>query len=447
MRSKSFSIGAMMLVAVWVPIACMAQTPPSLQDHLEARAAEWPDGLHAFYKERNFAPAWIGNADALKQAEELLAVVQASEQDGLVPDNYDAETLIAEVHRLQRGSQADAVHWLDLELNLTSVVFRYVSDLSQGHVSPSTLHAGWAETRRIGLLTCVQEVVASPNLAEALKRVRPPYTGYTLLQGALAQYRQMQMAGGWPALHLEGTLRLGDRHATVSLLRRRLAVTEDSLVAFSGEPDLFDEALEGVVLAFQRRHGLEADGIVGPQTLGALNVPVEERIQQIEYSLERWRWLPQPPDAQYLLVNTAGGRLSVFEKGKEVLAMKVIVGKPRTSTPLFHGKIEGVVLAPYWYVPASIVRNEIRPRLKRDPGYLARHDMHWMANGQLRQDPGPRNPLGRLKFIFSNRYSVGLHDTSEPHLFERSDCMFSHGCIRLEKPIELALYTLRGDTL
>ncbi|HMB94380.1 MAG TPA: L,D-transpeptidase family protein [Rhodothermales bacterium] len=430
-----------------MPHLCVAQTDAALQGRIEARVAALPEGLAAFYQERGFAPLWTESPEGWQRAEVLLDVLQHAEQEGLMPEVYGAEALAAQVRAWSPGNREDPVRQANLELTLSIALFRYVAHLAQGRVPPATLHTGWAGTQRDDeVLALVRGVVTSTPMTEALDQLSPPYAGYQALRAALAHYRQIQAADGWATVHLDGTLRLGDRGATVPRLRRRLAVTEDSVIVPLDDPDLFDETLEGTVRAFQKRHGLEVDGIVGPQTLAALNVPVEARIRQIEYSLERWRWLPHLPDAQHILVNVAGGRLHVVDEGQEVLTMKVIVGKPSTPTPLFHSEIQGVVLAPYWYVPASITRHEILPWLKRDPGYLARHDMRWMPGGQLRQDPGPRNPLGRLKFIFPNRYSVGLHDTSEPHLFARSACAFSHGCMRLEKPIELALYTLRRDT-
>lgn len=432
-----------LLAACWVVSACAAQDA-ALQARLEARAGELVSTVSAFYAARGYAPVWTGSPAALARADTLVYVLHTADRDGLRPASYDAARLTKQVQAMRQGQAVDAV---GLEVRLSEALVRYVAHLTRGRVAPAALHAGWAPTRATpDLATAVQHVVASASLADALGALAPPYAGYRTLREALAHYRRLAQDGGWPALELDGLLAFGDRGDAVERLHRRLAITEAGVPMAADRLRMFGVATEAAVRAFQRRHGLEPDGIVGPQTRTALNVPVEVRIAQIETSLERWRWLPRPPEAQYLLVNSAGGRLAVVDEGRAVLAMDVIVGAPRTPTPLFHSAVEKVVLAPSWYIPASIAKAEILPRLRRDPGYLNRQGIRRLPGGGLRQEPGPRNPLGRLKFIAPNPFSIGLHDTPARHLFGRTDCAFSHGCIRLEKPVELATFMLRNDT-
>jgi murein L,D-transpeptidase YcbB/YkuD len=202
--------------------------------------------------------------------------------------------------------------------------------------------------------------------------------------------------------------------------------------------------LEQAVRHAQTRHGLVVDGIVGPATRAALNVTAADRARQIALNMERWRWLPADLGPSHLHINAAGMWLDVVEDGERIERLRVIVGTRRTPTPGFSSRITHVVLNPFWYVPESIARTEIWPQVARDSGYLARHHMRVLPNGQIRQDPGPDNPLGPVKFIFENPYGVRLHGTSAPALFDEASRAFSHGCIRVEEPLRVAARMLRG---
>jgi murein L,D-transpeptidase YcbB/YkuD len=232
---------------------------------------------------------------------------------------------------------------------------------------------------------------------------------------------------------------------------------------------VFDEDLDTGVRHFQRRHGLDVDGVVGPATLSALNASADERVRRIEVNMERWRWLPQDLGRRYVIVNIANFELDVVEAEQEVMTMRVIVGRDYRRTPVFSGKMTYIVLSPYWHVPPSLAVKDILPQVRSDPGYLSRKGFKvfqgWGAdtkeidpgsvdwskvtgtnfNYRFRQDPGPVNALGRVKFMLPNKFDVYLHDTPSPDLFEKSARAFSSGCIRIEKPIELVEYVLRGD--
>ena len=251
-------------------------------------------------------------------------------------------------------------------------------------------------------------------------------------------------------------------------LRERLAVTGE----WSGGPgsgETFDEALVEAVKRFQRRHGLETDGIVGAGTLAELNVPVERRIRTIEMNLERWRWVDHDLGERYLLVDIAGFTLESVREREIVLEMPVIVGKHHHETPVFHDRIKYLEFNPYWNITPSIARHEMLPKLRQDPGYLDARDIRlfsgWGADARpldpraidwsrvsgqqiarykLRQEPGPKNALGTVKFMFPNKYSVYLHDTPNHRLFDASERAFSHGCVRVSDPLTLALHVLEG---
>lgn len=227
-------------------------------------------------------------------------------------------------------------------------------------------------------------------------------------------------AGGWPSLEGAPALELDRRHPAVVVLRQRLKVTGDLEADVSS--DLFDEEAEVAVVRFQQRHGLDTDGVVGPKTLAALNVDVNERIEQIVLNMERWRWMPRHEYSRYILVNMAGFELRVIEGESEVRRMRVVIGRPYRRTPAFSELMTYVDINPYSNVPPSLSVRDILPK--------------------LREDPGPLNALGRIKFMFPNRFNIYLHDTPHREHFSRSVRAFSSGCIRLEEPLDLALYVL-----
>lgn len=289
------------------------------------------------------------------------------------------------------------------------------------------------------------------------------------LLAALDDLRRIADAGGWPRVPEGGPLRPGDASVRIPELRDRLLASGDLLEprASLGDP-FYDPELEAAVRRFQRRHGLAADGVLGKRTLAALNVPVERRIDQVRANLERWRWLPADLGEHHLWVNIAGFELDEARGGRITYSARVIVGRRYTKTPVFSSEVTHLVLNPCWSVPPGIARREILPAVKEDPSYLAREGFDVLPAGGpavpvdpatidwselsaanlpyvFRQRPGPANSLGRIKFVFPNPYDVYLHDTPARSLFEHEVRAFSHGCIRLENPLELADRLLAGD--
>ena len=261
------------------------------------------------------------------------------------------------------------------------------------------------------------------------------------------------MAGPSPSLRL----RVGQGHALVNALAARLAATGDRPAA---APAVFDEGLAEALRRFEARHGLPADGRLDPETLAALNVPVAERIREIELNLERWRWLPEELGRRHVIVNIPTYHLTAFEDGRPALEMRVVTGKPESPTPIFSDQMTTVVFSPYWNVPPDIAREEVLPAVLNDPSYLAANNLEILRGTsvispesadwddpevRVRQRPGPRNSLGHVKFMFPNQFDVYLHDTPADSLFARLARGYSHGCVRVEKPFELAQWVLRGD--
>jgi len=289
------------------------------------------------------------------------------------------------------------------------------------------------------------------------------------LEKALAQYRQLAAQGGWPQVPVGPALREGDQDERLHFLKERLVASGD-LAAPLVQGDLFDGLLKEAVQRFQARHGLATDGVVGAKTMTELNVPISKRVRQLAVSLERCQPLPSLLEPRHILVNIADFTLKLYEDGKLRLSMPVIVGKTYRQTPVFTGNITSLVLNPSWEVPHSIATKDLLPKIKKNPGYLSQSHFQifrgWKSSEEinpatidwgnlspsrfpyrLRQEPGPANALGQVKFLFPNPYDVYLHDTPSRALFQQNSRTFSSGCIRLARPLDLAVYLLQGTSL
>jgi murein L,D-transpeptidase YcbB/YkuD len=280
------------------------------------------------------------------------------------------------------------------------------------------------------------------RVAETLAELRPSTAQYGLLRQALARYRRIDADGGWSPLSAR-TLRPGDRGAEVAALRVRLSA--EAALAAPADSAAYDTVLVGAVRRFQRRSGITGDGVVGPATRAALNVAAEQRVRQLRASLERERWLPASLGRRYVAVYLPAFELQAVDGGRVALESRVIGGKEGWHTPIFSAPMRTVVFSPYWNIPPSILAKEVLPRQRRDPSYFSREGIEAVRDGggvRYRQVPGAQNPLGKVKLIFPNPYNVYLHDTSAPSLFARDERAFSHGCVRVEKPLELAEFAL-----
>ncbi|MCP3734888.1 L,D-transpeptidase family protein [Sphingomonas sp. RP10(2022)] len=290
-----------------------------------------------------------------------------------------------------------------------------------------------------------------PGFADAVRRDRiaawfaalpPPYAGYDGLKAGLERYRAIAAAGGWPVLATGPDLTLGATGERVIALRQRLAV-EDRDVATTG--DRFDLTLLEAVRRAQRRYGLNPTGNLAAQTLAALNVPATARVRQIMANMERWRWLPQQLPKDRIQVNIAAAVLTVFDGDQPVMSMRAVTGRPGDETPMLSSTIHSVVINPPWNVPTSIATNELWPKEKKNPGYLRRNGFKVIGGTRLQQQAGDQSALGRYKFDFDNAFSVYLHDTPSRAKFASFSRLASHGCVRLEKPADLAELLLKGD--
>jgi murein L,D-transpeptidase YcbB/YkuD len=300
--------------------------------------------------------------------------------------------------------------------------------------------------------------VRSSGPDAVIRSLMPRHRQYAQLRSMLAGYRALADRGGWPAVSKGETLKPGMDDPRVVDLRANLSARGYDGIDGGSPPSLYDPDLEGVVRHFQIRHGLEVDGAVGPATLRALNVSAQDRVRQIIVNMERWRWLPEDLGRRYVLVNQAFFFLEMVNDGEVTDHRRVIVGKPYHKSPMFSDQIRYAEFNPTWTVPRSIAGSEILPKLRRDPGYLARNDMRLYSAGgavdpysvnwssissahfpyRIVQQPGEKNALGRVKFMFPNKFSVYLHDTPSRGLFDRTGRAFSHGCIRVDEPLDFA---------
>ena len=471
----------------WVPISTAQSLTEQTADRLRTRIEASGAGLQAlraegeavyarpattsFYVQRGFAPLWTTNRGPGASVDSLLRAVERADRLGLRPRDYHAEAIRTLLQEAQ-SAPTDAVaarRMADLELLCTDAFLLLATHRLSGRVDPEAIDPEWSATRRTAdVAEAMTRAVRTGSVERTLAELDPPQPEYRRLRAALKQYQALVEDGGWPKIPAGPTLRPGDRDARVATVRDRLRVTGDwSGPALADTAALrFDSTLAAGVRRFQARHGLDADGIVGAQTLEALNVPARERVEQIRLNLERWRWLPQDLGARHLLVNIAGFELEVIENGREVLRMRVITGQRYRRTPVFSGDISYLVFSPYWHVPNSIATKDKLPLLKKDASALAAQGYEifrgWGADAQpidpttvdwgavsasnfpyrMRQKPGPNNALGRVKFMFPNKHNVYLHDTPSRELFARSERSFSSGCIRIEQPLELAEYLL-----
>jgi len=414
--------------------------------------------LAEFYARRAYQPAW---GDPARVAG-LQAMLERATEHGLDPGDFFASRL-KDLVQTATGPEGRA----DLDLLLTEALIRYGYQRRFGKVNPVDMDPAWNFRRGFDdaedPVATLAQAVAAPSLAQYLDARLPGSPWYHLLQAGLARYRAMAAAGGWPVLPEGPVLRPGDRAWRVPLLRQRLQV-EGDLPAEPppDEPELFDPALAAAVMRFQERHSLGRDGVVGAMTLAALNVPVQARIDQLRLSLERVRWLTGDVPGTYVVVNVAGFRAGYVRDHRLVWNSRVVVGRTARQTPIFRGRMTYIEINPTWTIPPTILREDVLPRLRRDPGYLAREhisvldgrgrrvdpaSVDWTAVGRnvpytLRQEPGPDNALGRIKLMFPNPHMVYLHDTPARALFDRPERSFSSGCIRVEDPLALAVLVL-----
>jgi murein L,D-transpeptidase YcbB/YkuD len=419
--------------------------------------------------------AWLSDGRPNQMAIEAVASLQSAAAEGLDPQHYLADQLATALALLQQSSSFDPITATAFAQKLTAAMTQYLSDLALGRVAAREVYHDFdgAQPRQFDASLELRRALDSGDIGLAVQRARPTFPLYASLRMALASYRSMVGHDAWsqPLPMPDGQkLEAGGTYPALEVLRDRLVLLGD-LPESSVAGDSYDAALVAAVEAFQRRHGLTVDGIIGPKTLAALSVPPSDRVQQIALSMERLRWTPLHQDERLIAVNLPGFMLYGYEiddQGKVDLKveMRVVVGRSLNHrTPVFDEDMRFIEFSPYWNIPPSIARGETIPALRKDPEYLSKQQMEFVdpsgnasyevteqkiqavLDGQLRirQRPGAHNALGAIKFIFPNNQHIFLHHTPSTHLFDRDRRDLSHGCIRVEDPVELARFVLEDD--
>lgn len=429
-----------------------------------------------FYQDRDYTLAWFDGNQLKPQADRLIEAIEKAPKEGLDPKDYnlkDLRKMYMEFDAMSASDKRKQEKQQEIDVALTASYFNYASDFYKGTVKPHSAAAiEWeAKRNKIKLDNALEAILKERESSYPYYEFEALHDGYLKLRDALVQYRRIKEKGGWPQIEDQDVLRLNDTAKVVVALRKRL-LPQQQVNEQDSSYFVYDQKVKDAVTDFQKRHGLTVDGIYGPETYKALQVSIDERIDQILLNMERWRWLPKDLSSsnkqdRYIMVNIPAYRVSVMENEKEVMRMKAIVGKTMHSTPVFSHQISYLMFAPYWNVPNSIVEDEIKPKLLRNPNWLSSQDMemvttfgpnakwvpvsrvNWSAmtrhnfDYRIRQRPGPNNSLGRVKFMFPNEYNVYLHDTPADHLFSEPERDYSHGCVRVERPADLATYLLQ----
>jgi murein L,D-transpeptidase YcbB/YkuD len=432
---------------------------------------DYKSALTSFYASTGYRPAWIEGGQPTPQALSMIGLFKEAWKRGLEPEDYDASRWDNRLPAI-RSSGTDAARF---DVALTVCTMRFVSDLRIGRIDPQHFKFGLSvDQKKYDLAQFVHgRLRSASDVPAVLVSVEPPFGGYRRTEAVLARY--VELAGQDKYEQLPASPKPIDpsqTYAGVPRLARFLRLVGDLSpdATLPADSQMYGAALVEAVKHFQRRHGLEDDGRLGADTLKQLNVPLSDRVRQLQLALERWRWLPSEFSAPPIVVNIPDFRLRAIDENNNVaLDMRVVVGKSiRTQTPVFSRDMTYVVLRPYWNVPPSILRGEIVRAIQRDRNYVANKryevttkDGTVVTSGvisdevladlkagrlAIRQKPGPTNALGLVKLMFPNEFNVYLHSTPAPELFSRTRRAFSHGCIRVEKPAELTAWVLRDNS-
>lgn len=404
------------------------------------------------YKAYGNNPLWLGPDGLLKDRTFALtnSVLQA-EQDGMRMDAYPVGALAQSISAVQQTETPTADQLAVADIILTASFAALGEDYLTGQIDPRTVAQNWhIDPQEENIDSALVRSLRHTALDKAIATMRPTGPDYTGLRKELDRFQQISVKGGWPVVPGGPAAKPGERmsSARVAALRSRLSTERINVPAANS--GAYDHALAGAVADFQARHGIVVDSMLGAETMESLNKTAVYRTAQIAANLERLRWLPRTFANKYIYVNVPAFSLTAFDKGQPDLTMKVIVGQDYEdkATPVFSDSLETVVFRPYWNITPDIAAKEVFPKMNADPGYLTANNYELYQEGgatRVRQKPGDKNSLGLVKFLFPNDFNIYLHDTPNHALFDKDVRAFSHGCIRVEQPSELAQWVLGWD--
>jgi murein L,D-transpeptidase YcbB/YkuD len=408
--------------------------------------------LKDFYRQRGYRLAWSGSGESA--GDRLILDLQAlALAEGLVPESYGVPATGSDIER---------------DILVSDALARFGRDLATGRVSPNRTVGGMGPETRPAFEAdkFLRDLASGKELVAQAEALPPAYAGYHRLKQAMEKYRALVRAGGWIAIADGPSIKPGMEDDRVQAVRKRL-IASGELEGKHDKGKVLDNHVSAALKRFQLRHGIEADGAVGKATLTALNVSADDRLRQIQANMERWRWMPRALDSLHIAVNLPAAHLELVKNGEIQMAMRVVVGDVKHQTPSMVTAMTSVVLNPTWTVPPSIATKEILPKLRKDPNYLTSNNMHILeafpedspqAQGagldwskyskfpwRIRQAPGPDNALGQVKFTLSNQDDIYLHDTPRRQYFGRLFRALSHGCVRVERPVQLAQALLSSE--
>jgi murein L,D-transpeptidase YcbB/YkuD len=446
-----------------------AEVSDSLRSHVATRAVNnerliEPAAVDSFYRARQFRTAWDTH-----DVSDIVVAIQGVSADGLTPADYHLDA----IETLRKGTErlTSAKAAADLDILLTDAVAGMVDHLRYGKVKPSTLNASWNVDPRKGAPPLSEEltkVAGGGSVARAMANERPQHLIYRGLMDALARYRQQIAAGGWGDPVPDGkSIKPGGIDRRIPAIRARLRASGDLAAGSRSDSTRYDPALVKAVKAFQEAHRQDPNGVIDADLVKAMNVTAEERANQVRANLERARWVLNGLGDDFLLVNLPAFKAYLIRGGRNVWESRTQIGDEAMQTPTFRAEMKTIVLNPDWTVPPTILAEEVLPAMQRGENYLAQKKLVVLdANNQevdpksidwqnatpqtfpytLRQPPDEENALGKVKFLFPNPYSIYLHDTPARTLFNAETRTFSHGCIRIEHPLELAQLLLQGQS-
>jgi len=432
-----------------------------------------PSLILKYYTKTNYNPIWLGTNGLSAMGDTLVSVIRNCYKDGLDSAQYhlaDIDALCKKAFankKITKPSRSIA----HLDVLLTDAFFTYAAQQYAGCIHSPTQNVDWAQNfKSISLTDSLQKASESGQIGNILKNFVCTQPQYIALKKVLSRFLDFRNKGSWTTLPEDTHLEKGDTGARVTLLYKHLLLTGDITDNHNAANIVYDDSLAEAVKRYQTRNGLKITGKISDPEAKELNKDINERINQIELNMERMRWLPRKMPQTFVMVNIAGFNLVVVDSNKPALTMKVIAGKPYKQTPLFISTITYITLNPWWIVPESIATGEMLPAVKKDRNYLEKKNIKVYASLQpnapevspskikwntltasnfryhFRQTPGSWNSLGRYLFMFPNTYDVYLHDTPNKNLFSEQARAFSHGCMRIEKPLDLAEYLLKENT-